>query len=55
MELEVVYPWWCQLKRYFPDMLQESYCQPGFHLMPHRWLVERAFGWLGRWRRTSKD
>jgi transposase len=20
-----------------------------------RWVVERTFGWLGRWRRTSKD
>jgi putative transposase len=27
----------------------------GFKLLPHRWVVERTFGWLGRFRRMSKD
>ena len=27
----------------------------GFRLLPKRWVVERTFGWLGRWRRLSKD
>jgi putative transposase len=27
----------------------------GFALLPLRWIVERTFGWLGRWRRLSKD
>jgi transposase len=27
----------------------------GFTVQPRRWVVERTFGWLGRWRRTSKD
>jgi putative transposase len=27
----------------------------GFQVRPRRWVVERTFGWLGRWRRTSKD
>jgi putative transposase len=27
----------------------------GFHVLPHRWIVERTLGWLGRWRRASKD
>ncbi|WP_286192421.1 IS5 family transposase, partial [Roseomonas genomospecies 6] len=27
----------------------------GFILVPRRWVVERSFGWLGRWRRLSKD
>ena len=44
------------------------YCQPwkleivkrtddmkGFKLLPHRWVVERTFGWFGRYRRLSKD
>jgi putative transposase len=26
-----------------------------FHLLPWRWIVERTFGWLGRYRRLSKD
>lgn len=27
----------------------------GFVLVPRRWVVERTFGWLGRWRRLSRD
>jgi putative transposase len=27
----------------------------GFVVQPRRWVVERSFGWLGRWRRLSKD
>jgi putative transposase len=27
----------------------------GFKLLPHRWVVERTFAWLGRYRRHSKD
>jgi putative transposase len=27
----------------------------GFQVLPHRWVVERTFGWLNRWRRLSKD
>jgi putative transposase len=26
-----------------------------FHVLPRRWVVERTFGWLGRYRRHSKD
>jgi len=28
---------------------------PGFHILPRRWVVERTFGWIGRYRRMSKD
>lgn len=27
----------------------------GFEVLPKRWVVERTFGWLGRYRRLSKD
>jgi putative transposase len=27
----------------------------GFQLLPWRWIVERTFGWLGRYRRLSRD
>jgi putative transposase len=27
----------------------------GFTILPRRWVVERTFGWLGRYRRLSKD
>ena len=27
----------------------------GFVVLPCRWVVERTFGWLGRWRRLSRN
>ena len=29
--------------------------QKGFAVLPHRWIVERTFGWLGRYRRLARD
>jgi putative transposase len=29
--------------------------QKGFQVLPKRWIVERTFGWLNRFRRLSKD
>ena len=29
--------------------------EAGFQVLPRRWVVERTFGWLGRYRRLSKD
>lgn len=27
----------------------------GFQVLRRRWVIERTFGWLGRWRRLSKE
>jgi putative transposase len=27
----------------------------GFRLLAKRWIVERTFGWFGRYRRLAKD
>ena len=29
--------------------------EPGFTILPRRWVVERTFGWLVRWRRLVRD
>ena len=34
---------------------QEAPVAEGFKLVKWRWIVERTFGWLGRYRRLSKD
>src|SRR5215469_1586168 len=55
IDLEVVYPWWRQLQRYLPEVLESVGYRPGFHVLPRRWVVERSIAWLGRQRRLSKD
>ena len=27
----------------------------GFQVVPKRWMVERTFAWMGRYRRSSRD
>jgi len=34
---------------------QEPPVTPGFRVVRWRWIIERTFGWLGRYRRLSKD
>lgn len=29
--------------------------QSGFHILPRRWVVERTFAWMTRWRRLVRD
>lgn len=37
------------------EIVEKEPGQKGFKVLPRRWVVERTFGWLGRWRRLSKD
>jgi putative transposase len=37
------------------EIVSRSPAAVGFQVLPHRWIVERTFGWLGRYRRLSKD
>ena len=37
------------------EIVRRSDDVKGFKVLPHRWVVERTFGWLGRYRRFSKD
>ena len=37
------------------EIVEREPDQVGFKVLPRRWVVERTFAWLGRYRRLSKD
>ena len=37
------------------EIVKRSDDQSGFVVLPRRWVVERTFAWLGKYRRLSKD
>jgi putative transposase len=37
------------------EIVKRSDKRKGFEVLPHRWVVERTFGWLNRYRRLAKD
>ena len=37
------------------DIVKRSDSVVGFAVLPKRWIVERTFAWIGRYRRMSKD
>jgi len=47
--------WVKQFCHWVLEIVKRSDGVKGFVLLPHRWIVERTFGWLNRWRRLSKD
>lgn len=37
------------------EIIRRSEQQQGFAVQPRRWVVERTFGWMVRWRRLVRD
>lgn len=37
------------------EIVKRSDKRKGFEVLPHRWVVERTFGWFNRYRRLAKD
>ena len=37
------------------EIVKHTEAKRGFVLLPKRWVVERTFGWLGRFRRLARD
>jgi transposase len=37
------------------EVVKHAEAKKGFVLLPRRWVVERTFGWLGRFRRLARD
>ena len=46
--VEQTYQWTLEIVKRNDDV-------EGFTVLPRRWVVERTFAWLGRYRRLSKD
>jgi putative transposase len=54
--LEIVKHWWTGVRWVWVGPGHEPPTIPsGFHVLPHRWVVERTFAWLVTYRRLSKD
>lgn len=37
------------------EVVRRTDAEPGFKVLPRRWVVERTFGWMTRWRRLVRD
>ena len=37
------------------EIVRRSDTELGFKVLPRRWVVERTFGWMTRWRRLVRD
>jgi putative transposase len=47
---------WCKAQGGWNlDVVERAAGVRGFAVVPKRWIVERTFGWLSRYRRMSKD
>ena len=50
----VVKHWWTGVRAvWVPDGAEPPETPAGFHVLPRRWVVERTFAWLGRYRQAA--
>ena len=47
--------WVKEICNWILDIVKRPEGVKGFILLPRRWVVERTFAWLGKYRRLSKD
>lgn len=47
--------WTKRLGQWTLEIVKRNDYVTGFCVLPKRWIVERTFAWLGRYRRLSKD
>ena len=47
--------WAQRVGKWVLDIVRRDQDTHRFEVLPHRWIVERTFAWLGRQRRMSKD
>jgi len=47
--------WVEQVYQWTLEIVKRNDAVEGFAVLPRRWVVERTFAWLGRYRRLSKD
>jgi len=47
--------WAAEFGRWVFEIVERSKETKGFSVLPRRWVVERTFSWLGKYRRLSKD
>jgi putative transposase len=52
---EALAEWIAANARWVLEVVAKRPEQTGFEVQKWRWIVERTFGWLGRYRRLSKD
>ena len=47
--------WVLQSCHWILEIVKRSDLAKGFEVLPHRWIVERTFGWFNRSRRLNKN
>ncbi len=52
---QLMIDWGHELAGWVFEVITRAADATGFEVLPRRWVVERTFAWLGRYRRLSKD